>query len=249
MIKLDFHIHSNFCDGKNSAEEMILSAIEKGLDTVGICCHSYTFFDLTYCIKENDESRFQQEISRLKQKYADKIKVLCGVEQDYYSTTSTDGFDYVIGSVHYLKVEDKYYSVDHKTEVLKENVRNGFDGDFYAAAESYFSTVADVVCKTGADIIGHFDLISKFNENDLLFDSDNPRYIAAWKSAVDKLVLSGKPFEINLGGIARGIKTQPYPSLEMIKYIKEKGGKFILSSDAHKKENVAFCFSDYERFI
>lgn len=249
MIKSDFHIHSNFCDGLNSAEEMVVSAIEKGLDIVGICCHSYTFFDLTYCIKENNEKAFQREIGALKQKYADKIKVLCGIEQDYYSDAPTDGFDYVIGSVHYIKVGEKYYSVDHKAEVFKDNVKNAFGGDFFAAAESYFATVADVVDKTGADIIGHFDLISKFNEKDALFDSENPRYISAWKSAVDKLVLSGKPFEINLGAIARGLKTDAYPSQKMINYVREKGGKFILSSDAHNKENVAFQFERFEGLL
>ena len=33
MIKCDLHTHTVFCDGKNTPEEMVLSAIEKGLDT------------------------------------------------------------------------------------------------------------------------------------------------------------------------------------------------------------------------
>ena len=52
MIKSDFHIHTVFCDGKNTPEDMILSAVKKGLDTVGICAHGYTDFDDSFCIKK-----------------------------------------------------------------------------------------------------------------------------------------------------------------------------------------------------
>ena len=31
----DFHMHTTFCDGKNSPEDMVLGAIEKGLKRVG----------------------------------------------------------------------------------------------------------------------------------------------------------------------------------------------------------------------
>ncbi len=249
MIKTDLHMHTVFCDGKNTPEEMVLSAIKKGLDTVGICAHSYIYFDDSYCIKKDMEKPFQEQVNALKVKYADKIRVLCGVEQDASSTASTDGFDYIIGSVHFVKSGKKLYEVDNNPEKFAEMVNCGFGGDCYLCAEEYYKTVASVVEKTGADIIGHFDLISKFNDGNKFFDDKNPRYIAAWKSAVDALIPYKKPFEINLGGISRGYKKEPYPSKEMIEYIKSKGGSFVFSSDAHNKENVAFKFSEYEYLV
>ena len=39
--KCDLHMHTTYCDGKSSAEQMVLSAIEKGLDTVGVATHSF----------------------------------------------------------------------------------------------------------------------------------------------------------------------------------------------------------------
>ena len=36
----DFHTHTHYCDGAHSPEEMVLSAIEKGLTTLGIVTHS-----------------------------------------------------------------------------------------------------------------------------------------------------------------------------------------------------------------
>ena len=116
MIKCDLHMHTVFCDGKNTPEEMVLSAINKGLNAVGVCTHSHTAFDDLYCIKKHDIKVFQDEMARLKEKYKDKIKVLCGVEQDYYGTESTDGFDYVIGSLHYFKVNGRYMHIDHSPD-------------------------------------------------------------------------------------------------------------------------------------
>ena len=247
MISKDLHMHTVFCDGKNTPEEMVLSAIEKGLDTVGISGHSYTFFDESYCMQKADIPRYIAELRYLRAKFFDKIHVLCGVEQDYYSAYPTDEFDYVIGSVHYVKVGEAYLPVDESAEILRDAVDRYFDGDVYALCERYFATVAGVARKTGCDIIGHFDLITKFIERDPLFDTRHPRYVAAWQSAVDTLLPYDVPFEINTGAIPRGYRSEPYPSREIIAYIREKGGRFILSSDAHSKENIGYGFEEYEK--
>ena len=249
MITKDLHMHTCYCDGTGTPEDMILSAVEKGLDTVGISGHSYTFFDTSYCMQKEAVPRYIAELRYLRAKYFDKIHVLCGVEQDYYSDYPTDDFDYVIGSVHYIEVEGEYIPVDESIEILRAAVQKYFGGDVYALCERYFETVADVVNKTDCDMIGHFDLISKFIERESLFDTQHPRYAAAWKAAVDKLVSYGVPFEINTGAISRGYRTSPYPNEEIIAYIKEKGGRLILSSDAHSAEAISYRFDEYEALL
>ena len=52
MIKTNFHTHTTFCDGKNTAEEVVLSAIEKGFSAIGFSGHGYTPFDLRYCMQD-----------------------------------------------------------------------------------------------------------------------------------------------------------------------------------------------------
>ena len=74
-----------------------------------------------------------------------------------------------------------------------------------------------------------------------------PKRSAAWQSAVDMLLPYDVPFEINTGAISRGYRSEPYPSREIIAYIREKGGRFILSSDAHSKENIGYGFEEYEK--
>ena len=249
MITRDLHMHTVYCDGADTPEEMVKSAVEKGLRTVGLSGHSYTFFDESYCMQQADVPRYINEIRYLRIKYFDRIHVLCGVEQDYYSDYPTDDFDYVIGSVHYVRVDDAYIPIDESPAILQFAIDAHFGGDPYALCERYFATVADVARKTACDIIGHFDLISKFNEHEKLFDEKHPRYVAAWKKAVDELLPYDVPFEINTGAIARGYRSEPYPSAEIREYIREKGGRFVLSSDAHSAQAIAYRFEELESLL
>lgn len=241
-IRADFHMHTAYCDGHNTCEEMVLCAIEKGFDAVGISGHSYTYFDESYCMSEDSVKEYLRDVNSLKEKYRGQIIVFCGVEQDYYSEYPTDAFDYVIGSVHYLRCGESFIPVDESPEILRDACRTYFGGDIYSLCERYFETVCDVVEKTRCDIIGHFDLISKFIEREPLFDRKNPRYRAAWKKAADRLLPYHIPFEINTGAVSRGYRTSPYPDDEIIGYIRERGGRFVLSSDAHSKENIGYRF-------
>lgn len=245
MILSDFHTHTIFSDGKNSPEEMVQWAINSGLRAIGFSDHSYTFFDESYCISKNNIQNYINTIADLKEKYRSKIEIYCGIEQDFYSNESTAPYDYVIGSVHYVKAGDSYIPIDESIADFKAAVDTYFGGDSVSLCEEYFKTVSRVLEKTNADIIGHFDLVSKFNGENL-FDETDERYISAWKNALDELLKYDKPFEINTGAIFRGYKNFPYPSKEMIDYIKEKGGKFVLSSDAHSVDGICFQFNRWK---
>ena len=245
----DLHTHTFFCDGKDSPEDMVLSAIDKGLDTIGILAHSYVEFDPECSIGIDKEEEFIGEVNCLKEKYKDKIKVLSGVEVDYCSTSVAKGYDYRLGSLHYFKIDGEFYSLDISEAGFKELVEKKFGGDYLAICEEYYRLLSDLPRKTKCDIIAHFDLITKFNEGNKLFDTSHPRYVKAYRDAVDKLVKYNIPFEINTGAISRGYRKTPYPSPEIIAYIKEKGGRLILCSDSHSKENIAYLFDKYENLI
>ena len=234
MIKRDFHIHTTFSDGKYTPEELLEYGLSIGMEHIGFSDHSYTDFDESYCLSIEGEKEYKKEILRLREKYKDRIKVYLGIEQDYYSFKKAEGYDYKIGSVHYVKAGDEYISVDKSAADLRAAVDKYFGGDPISFCEEYFKNVGDVVKKTDCDIIGHFDLCVKFNEKDPYIDESDPRYIRAWKDAVDKLIPEGRYFEINTGVIPRGYRTSPYPSRPIFEYIKACGGKFIFSSDSHK---------------
>ena len=249
MTTVDLHMHTTYCDGKNTPEQMILSAIEKGLKTVGLSGHSYTGNDKVFGMSMKNMQKYFDEINSLKEKYKDKIEVLCGIEQDSFAGFPALDFDYSIGSVHYVYKNGEYLGVDHSEAILTNDVNKFYDGDYIAYAEDYYKQVANVLKDTNADIIGHFDLVTKFNEGYKLFDENDPRYIKAYREAVDALIPYNKPFEVNTGAISRGYRTLPYPSSQIIDYIKQKGGKLIMSSDSHSAENIAFKFDEFDYMV
>ncbi len=246
MERFDFHVHSDFSDGKNSVEEIIVKAIESGMTKIGISDHSYTHFDESYCIKKERIEEYIGTLDSLKNKYKDNIEVYTGIEQDFYSDENTEPYDYVIGSVHYIKSKNDYIPVDESAQILISAADTYFGGDIYALIDEYYKTVADVVRKTKADIIGHFDLISKFNENGKLFNENDERYVNSFKRAADSLLKTNAVFEINTGAISRGYRTSPYPSQQIYDYLKANGAKFVLSSDSHDKDTLCYCFDEYD---
>lgn len=249
MELFDLHVHSVFSDGRDTPRDIVISAIEKGVKTLGFSDHSYTEFDERYCIQRDKQAEYIRTINELKNEFSDKIKILCATEQDFYSTAPTSGYDYVIGSVHYVLIDGKYIPVDETADILKQAADKYFSGDILSLCEAYFENVGKVYEKTKCDIVGHFDLITKFNEQEQLFDENDPRYISAYRKAVDKIITDCKVFEINTGAISRGYRTTPYPSENIRRYIRQKGGKFILSSDSHQKETLCFEFDKFRNLL
>ncbi len=245
----DLHVHTIFSDGNNTPEEMVLAAIDRGMEVIGFSDHSYTDFDESFCIPKAKLEEYRAVVGGLKKKYEDKITILCGIEQDFFSTAPTGCYDYTIGSVHYVKTGDVYIPVDNTAQHLLDGAKQCFDGDLYSLLEEYFRTVGCFAERKDISIVGHFDVVSKFNENDQLFDSKDPRYVAAWQEAAQRLITAGIPFEINTGAIARGYRTAPYPAAPMARFIRSHGGSFLLSSDSHMTDTLCFEFEKWEAFL
>ena len=75
----DYHIHTVFSDGKDTPEEVVKTAIEKGFSEIGFSDHSYTSFDESYCIPFDKVSEYRECIGTLREKYKDKISFRCNL--------------------------------------------------------------------------------------------------------------------------------------------------------------------------
>lgn len=241
----NLHTHTTFCDGQNTPETMIFKALELGFDTIGFSSHAPLSGCDNWCMSEERVGLYFKEINRLKEKYNGWINVLCGVEQDYYSPKPTVRYDYVIGSVHCFNIGGKLLPVDASRDLLQKIVDEYFGGRFMNMVKAYYELVSDVVNKTNCDIIGHFDLITKFNKLGYFFDEENQEYLEIAKKSIDKLILTGVPFELNTGAMARGHLDRAYPSPALIEYLKKKGGKLILTSDCHNMNFLDYGFGEY----
>ena len=246
MIKAEYHLHTTFCDGKNTPREIIKEAILKEIKILGFSGHSIGHTDYSWSMTEAKTEDYKKEITALKQEYCDKIEILLGIEQDFYARKKAEGFDYIIGSVHFIKIEDEYIPMDSDAEIFKKAADKYFKGDTLKIAELYFENVSRLKEVTNCDIIGHFDVLTKHFDKTPIIDCKHPRYLNAAKKAIEKLANENVLFEINTGAISRGYKKNPYPSIELLKYIKEQNGKIIITGDCHKKDKL---LDNYETAI
>ncbi len=241
----DFHVHSTYCDGKSPLEETIETAIKKGFDSIGFSGHGTTEYDMRYCMK--DMPSYIAEVNFLKEKYKDRIQIYLGVEEDSYAPVDRNAFDYIIGSSHYVIRNGIYYPVDSGMERFNKCLE-AFDGNHLEFAESYYSSFCNYIAVRKPDIIGHFDLITKYEETDTdLFFRDEGYWKIADKYVAEALK-SGCFFEVNTGAIARELRTTPYPHERLLRIIRD-GGRIVLSSDCHYAPNLAFKFDETKAFL
>lgn len=246
MIKVcqNLHTHTIYCDGNNTLEEMAISAVEKGMTSIGFSGHALTPHDVSYCMSYENTLKYADDVFRVRQKYKDRLKVYLGLEQDYFSVKPIIDCDYIIGSVHYVLKDGNYIPVDETRGDILNAVDSLYGGDIYSFLENYYLTVADIYNKTGCDIVGHFDLPEKFNADGKMFDRENPRYVKAYQNAVDILISQGRIFEINTGGMCKGYTKNPYPNSSILKYLALKNGKITVSSDSHTADTVDYMLNE-----
>lgn len=242
----NYHTHTIYCDGKNTPEEVVVAAIQKGFYSIGFSGHAYTSYDLSYCMK--DTLGYINEINNLKKKYADKIQIYLGIEEDSAEYVNRSNFDYILGSCHYLHIGDNHYPIDSDYDGFKECLKV-FDNDVIKLSEHYYSHFVNYISNRKPDIVGHFDLITKFDEVDEMLFLNNPQYIKIAQKYMEIASQNDVIFEVNTGAISRGYRTTPYPQEELLYILKKNNGKVILSSDSHSADTLDFYFEESQKIL
>lgn len=235
-MRQNLHTHSTYCDGKDRPEEMIQTAIEKGFDILGFSGHGYCIYDDASMSKDG-QNAYIQEIRALQKKYEHKIQIYLGIEQDILGRVpNPQDFDYIIGSAHFVQQNDEVQSVDYSEEMMCKLLKDWYQNDFLAYAKAYYANVISMKDFPEVDIIGHLDLLTKYNEGNKYFDVEDPKYVKLACETID--ALADRIFEVNTGAIARGYRTTPYPAKNLLAYMKQKGVRICLNSDCHNRQNL-----------
>ena len=243
FTRSNVHSHTSFVDGRDTAEEMTQAALALGFHTLGFSEHGHADYDDCSMAPEQ-ESEYRAEIRRLRAKYAGQIHILLGYEHDWFSPVNVADYDYYIESVHYLPADGGYWSVDWTRPKLEAAIARHYGGDPYAMCRDYFRTVCESNEGTGAAILGHIELVMKFNEKRDLFDDADPRYLGPALECAELAARSGRLVEINTGAIARGYRTQPCPGPAMLRRVAECGGRILLTSDCHNRDFLDCGFAE-----
>ena len=243
LPKSNIHSHTTFADGRDTAEGMVRAALALGFHTLGFSEHGHAEYD-DCSMSPSQEPEYRAEIHRLKAQYAGQIHILLGYEHDWLSPMPGDDYEFMIESVHYVPAGGTLFCVDNTRHILEDAIERHFGGDPYAMCKSYFRQVCESCSSPRADILGHIELVMKFNERRDLFDDADPRYLACALEAANCAAESGKLVEINTGAIARGYRTRPYPGEAMLKRLCERGARVMLSSDCHNSDYLDCGFAD-----
>ena len=260
--RANFHTHTTWCDGKDTPEAMILSAIAKGFDAIGFSSHAMLPENVLDWVLTPDKAvAYSKEIRSLAAKYADRIMVLCGVEADYIpgganpdrTTYAAISPDYIIGSVHFVAAEDgAWVCVDESPQSLVDGICDHFGGSVEAYIRAYFRQVREMVSRFDFDIVGHLDLVRKFNVKAPYFDESAPWYLEELSATAQAVAASGKIAEVNTGAISRGWLDDAYPSPGFRRLLRGRGVRFILSADAHSADAIDCAFDRFgesEEFV
>lgn len=253
-MKANYHTHSTWCDGKDTPEAMVLAAIEKGFDTLGFSSHAMLpQDDVDWVLTPEKAPRYAAEIRALAAKYAG-IRILCGVEADYVAgganpdraTYAAISPDYIIGSIHFVRAADgAVVPVDHSPELLKAGIDEHFGGSAERFVRDYFASEREMVARFDFDVVGHPDLVRKFNAKHPSFDEDAAWYREELERTADAIAASGKLVEVNTGAISRGWLDDAYPSPAFRQLLRARGVRFLLSSDAHAAESLDCAFDRF----
>lgn len=248
MILQNLHTHTIYDDGKNTPLEMARAAIDAGFTALGFSGHSVLPYENDWAMTEVSCREYNAAVEAVREALQGRLTVFRGLEWDHTSPPPA-GYDYIIGSVHHLPAVAQSFTVD-ETRVHTLNALNGyFRGDKNAFATAYFAEYDALAGVPAVDIVGHFDLLTKFDEPDPVFDPEDPVYLDAAMAAMEALLRADKLFEVNTGAISRGYRTAPYPSVTLLKELRSRRARVLVASDAHSADAIACAFPETEALL
>ncbi|MFA6367570.1 MAG: histidinol-phosphatase [Bacteroidales bacterium] len=250
MLKFNYHSHSTFCDGKNTLEEMALSAIERGMQYFGFSAHSPVPFKNDFGLPTSEIDNYLKETKRLKKKYEDKIKLFTSMEFDYIPKISEDireraekyNLDYIISSIHLVSSENGLWFIDgSKQESYDKGLIECFGGDIKKAVKAFYSQTNEMISKINPNILGHFDKV-KMHNKDRYFKEDEPWYRDLVMESIDLMKQNNTICEINTRGLYKGRSNDYFPQTPWIKALAQKQVRVTISTDCHKADEVDKLF-------
>src|SRR3954453_14630184 len=138
-------------------------------------------------------------------------------------------WDYVVGSVHFLRehsLDTEDYSIWGAGESADRILRR------------YFETVAESALSGLYDIIGHPDLVKVWGAAAPVPDRDL-RYF--YEPAVEAFAEAGMAVELSTAGWREPVGEQ-YPAVPFLEMLVDAGCPLALSSDAHVPDQLGFGY-------
>lgn len=239
----DYHLHLRPDDLDARAEQYFTTAnaeryreaaSERGIAELGVSEHVYRFrqalevwrhpFWEGYAVDDVDEyCAFVREQTDLR--LGIEADFVPGAEDRMVNLLSSRDFDYVVGSVHFIRegaVDMDDYSVWDSGRSVEEIWRR------------YFETIGEAARSGMFDVLAHPDLVKVWGKDRPLPEGDLRRY---YELAMDGIAESGIAVEVSTAGLRKRVE-ELYPAPAFLEMALEAGAPVALSSDAHRPEDV-----------
>ena len=243
MIRTDIHTHTKFsADGRNSIEEMIAAAMQKGLAWYGISEHFNYDYDRLHLTIDGqevppiDERTYFTRARELQKQLRGKLHLLVGAEfgydnanstlQRYIETEQEYSPDFVVNSVHICLGMDCYFP-HYCVGKSKEYAYNAY---LYRVLESLDAPYR-------YDIVAHVGYCSRnatYPDPKLRYED----YADVLDEILKRIIARGKILEVNSSAKTAG---SPFiPDTDILERYFELGGRMVsFASDAHDTTRIA----------
>ncbi len=235
----DYHMHTPLCGhAVGQPSEYVEQAISLGLEEIGFSDHA-PFVHMTdpgVTMNMLQLPDYYQMIEEVQQKYKSELRIKMAIEADFIpgyeektkAILADYPYDYVIGSVHFIK-EWGFDNPDEREKWDEQDVNQVY--------HDYYELLRQSAQSGMFDIMAHVDLVKKFGDRATEDMSDEVRKTAqVFKE-------SGVAVEINTSGL-RKIVEEMYPSLENLKIYQQAGVPLTFGSDAHDPMDVGKDFDE-----
>lgn len=257
MKLMDCHTHTQFSvDSEADIGLCIKRAAELGLAAYAITdhCECNAWHGEEHYTAEEKKLResfdyaadFENSVSAvtaMKEKYAGKLNLLCGVElgqilhdiEAAKLVNADSRVDFIIGSVHQVMGEQDFYFIDYEKLTMD---------DIYDLLERYFREVYDLSRTDLFDVVGHITYCLRYMKQRHGIEADISRYDDIIAEAFRNLASNGKGIEINTSGLRQGFG-DTFPNLKYVKLFRDMGGEIVtVGSDSHTVEDIAANAAD-----
>jgi len=252
-MKCNYHTHTHYCDGKENMRFFVKKAVALHFDHLGFSAHAPISNCYDFTLTEKDIPAYLNEVE-LYQKQTPQLKIFKGLECDYIPGITKDfsyyknnyHLDYIIGGVHLIKVpnsEEVWFIDGPKRETYDSGIARFFNHDVKKAVTCFWEQTFEMIESQKFDIIAHLDKIKMHNQ-DRFFKEDEDWYLKLVDHAIELIIRKQIIVEINSRGIYRLRCKNFYPSDYILEKLAKAKAQFIISSDAHKAEELALYYEE-----
>jgi histidinol-phosphatase (PHP family) len=251
-VLTDYHVHLRLDDDFTppregpftaaNAERYREAAAERGIEELGVAEHVYRFaqaldvwthpFWQRYAHDDIDDyCAFVREETDLK--LGIEADFLPGREDRMASLLEASDWDYVVGSIHFLR--DRALDVRGDWDIWR-----GADPDRVWAR--YFESLGEAARTGMFDILAHPDLVKVWGADAPVPEGDLRRF---YDRAMEGIAESDVAIEVSTAGLRKPVG-EIYPAPAFLEMCLEAGRPLALSSDAHSPDLLGH---EYERAV